>query len=481
MPYVLGQVPSIAGNIATFYDETGRQLKVAAASIATDGSLTLGTDGAAGVRPYIQINSSTVGRGLIIGTNEVTQIAPTVDTIWGIAINRQGGSLTWVDHTNPAAGDFNELIWDPGLGEVREERYHEIGNHILDRMDRPWGSTTSYTTGLSQWGFAVTDCSWVNELQTVTWAHMQNGHLRLGGSSPGDSALVITQAAETGGGSPNGIAYTAGAHTSLQTGTQNVDVWFNLTRTKTWATGALTNQADVYITPATYAFAGASVVSKAYTMHVNGAPVAGANATLTDKGALRVTGDMLVEGTSKLDATNTGYAFKASTSATDGFYFVHNGTRSWGLDPISGNDNVLSFGVGVIWSGLGGNIIPNLLMRAGYGADATYSAMNLENRQAATVGLEQWGPARIRKHQAWNTGGTPASEQWVWTEQEMSVQGNPSTAFWRLQAARAGGAALDVAKLPGQALGLTATIAAVTDANAKTVLQAIATMFPCMA
>lgn len=427
---------------------------------STDGSLTLGTDG--GGKPGILIQSSTVGRGVYLGTNEVTQIPPTVDTIWGLTFGRSNSSLTWTDHTKPAAGDFNELIWDPGLGELREERYHETGNHILDRMDRQWGSTMSYTTGLAQWSFAVTDCVWVDELQVTSWAHMKNGHLRLGGSSPGDSALVITQAAETGGGVPAGIAYTAGAHTNLQTGTHSPDVFFACARTKTHAAGALPNSSAFYVTAPTTAFAGASTVSKDYTVWFNGAPAAGANCTQTDKGALRVTGDLLVEGTSKLDATNTGYAFHAFFSATDGFRAVHNGTRSWGFDPVSGNDNVLSFGVGVIWSGLGGNVLPNLLMRAGYGADATYPAMNLENRNAATNVLEHWGPAIVEKHRAWNTGGTPASEEWVWTSQKTSVQGAPSTAFYDVKAARAGGAAQNVLHLPGQAVALTGVLDSAT-------------------
>lgn len=84
------------------------------------------------------------------------------------------------------------------------------------------------------------------------------------------------------------LIVTGAADTGCMAGTEQPDVYVNLTRTVTWETGALTTQRFVRIGQPTIAFAGASTVTNAVTVDIAGAPVAGANATLTNAYALRV-------------------------------------------------------------------------------------------------------------------------------------------------------------------------------------------------
>jgi hypothetical protein len=72
------------------------------------------------------------------------------------------------------------------------------------------------------------------------------------------------------------------ADTTKTAGTERYDVYFNLNRTVQWATGALTTQRAVYIEAPTYAFVGASTITTAATVSIAGAPIAGANATITN-------------------------------------------------------------------------------------------------------------------------------------------------------------------------------------------------------
>jgi hypothetical protein len=87
---------------------------------------------------------------------------------------------------------------------------------------------------------------------------------------------------------PTAFLLVGGAHTAITAGTEDIDVNFNLSATKTWATGAIATQRDFIIQARTYAFAAASTVTTAATFDITGDPIVGANATITNKFALRV-------------------------------------------------------------------------------------------------------------------------------------------------------------------------------------------------
>jgi len=87
---------------------------------------------------------------------------------------------------------------------------------------------------------------------------------------------------------PTALTVTGGAHTNITLSTEDVGINFNLSATKQWATGALSTQREVLVQAPTYAFVGASTLTTAVTFDITGAPVAGANATITNSYALRV-------------------------------------------------------------------------------------------------------------------------------------------------------------------------------------------------
>lgn len=84
------------------------------------------------------------------------------------------------------------------------------------------------------------------------------------------------------------IDVTGAAHTALTASTEYSDVYWNLARTVQFSTGTITSQRAVRIDAPTYSFVGASTITDAVTMQIDGAPAAGTNATITNQTALRV-------------------------------------------------------------------------------------------------------------------------------------------------------------------------------------------------
>lgn len=102
----------------------------------------------------------------------------------------------------------------------------------------------------------------------------------------------ISQPAKTSG-SPYALLVVGGAHTTLAASTEACDLDFELNRTVQFATGGIVTQRAVVVRKTTYAFVGASTITNAATVAIEGAPVAGANATLTNKWALWVQADSI--------------------------------------------------------------------------------------------------------------------------------------------------------------------------------------------
>jgi hypothetical protein len=109
------------------------------------------------------------------------------------------------------------------------------------------------------------------------------GILKFGESS---DALRIEEGAFAG--EPHMFAAISGAHTNLTASTEISSVDFDLSATQQWATGALATQRSMIVRAPTIAFVGASTVTDAATVAITGAPIAGANATITNAYALWV-------------------------------------------------------------------------------------------------------------------------------------------------------------------------------------------------
>lgn len=86
------------------------------------------------------------------------------------------------------------------------------------------------------------------------------------------------------------FAYTAGSLGGLTASTEaNAVLW--TTGSTQWATGAIATQREFYITSPTYSFVAASTITNAYTLYV-AAPTAGTNATITNKYAAGLAGNL---------------------------------------------------------------------------------------------------------------------------------------------------------------------------------------------
>jgi len=132
------------------------------------------------------------------------------------------------------------------------------------------------------------------------------------------TGLTVSNVAQTSGTLSPVLAVTPTANTNMAAGTQYkyLDVGA-VALSQQWATGALTTQRFSEFRQPTIAFVGASTVTDASTLHINGAPSAGTNATITNSWSLSVqSGDSDLDraivgstvGTSSLTIRNTSDA-----------------------------------------------------------------------------------------------------------------------------------------------------------------------------
>jgi hypothetical protein len=93
---------------------------------------------------------------------------------------------------------------------------------------------------------------------------------------------------------------TGPAHASITAASENIDVNYNLSATKTWAAGAgpLAIQRDYLLQARTYNgnVAGALTITDAYTFYVSGPPIQGTNLTITNGWVAGFGGNVSVSG-----------------------------------------------------------------------------------------------------------------------------------------------------------------------------------------
>lgn len=115
--------------------------------------------------------------------------------------------------------------------------------------------------------------------------------------------VAITQQAATSGTAPVLLSVSGALHTGLTASTEPRDVTFGLNRTVTMLVGDYVNSRAFKINAPTWAFGGASNVGVAATLSINGAPVAGTNATFTNTAAVQIETGALAFGTTPATAT----------------------------------------------------------------------------------------------------------------------------------------------------------------------------------
>lgn len=156
---------------------------------------------------------------------------------------------------------------------------------------------------------------------TISLGSVSTGAITLSRATTISGALTQTGGASSFTASASSAAATAryavtgAADTALTASTEAPGVYFNLGQTRQHATGALALQRDCRITPSTHAFVGASTLTDAYGAFIDGAPIAGTNATITNSYSLGLGGRALGAG-----VTNSyGLIVNPNTGATNNF------------------------------------------------------------------------------------------------------------------------------------------------------------------
>lgn len=137
---------------------------------------------------------------------------------------------------------------------------------------------------------------------------------------------ILSQAIVNPTGTIRVLDVRGAAYTQLQSGLEMEIIDLEIGQTYEWETGALTTQRFMRVHQPTIAFVGSSTVTSAATVAIEGAPVAGTNATLTNTYALWVeagktllAGDLAHTGTNLGMYSATPVAQHSSTGQTAGF------------------------------------------------------------------------------------------------------------------------------------------------------------------
>lgn len=151
------------------------------------------------------------------------------------------------------------------------------------------GSSNAFTNSVAFNGGATASGSTAFDLSGSTGAFkVPTGAATFGGTSNTfngtntSGGLVSIAPGAASSGTQGVLALTSPASTSQTAATEISGVLFNLSATRSWASGAIAKQRELRIQNPTYAFAGASTVTLAATVAIDGPPLAGSNATLTE-------------------------------------------------------------------------------------------------------------------------------------------------------------------------------------------------------
>jgi len=101
-------------------------------------------------------------------------------------------------------------------------------------------------------------------------------------------SVNVTQSALSGAAPTTAMALTTGAHTTQTASAELTNVYINQSASSQRSTGAVTQDRFVRITAPTATFVGSSTVTTSSTVWIEGAPIAGTNATITNPYAFNV-------------------------------------------------------------------------------------------------------------------------------------------------------------------------------------------------
>lgn len=212
---------------------------------------------------------------------------------------------------------------------------------------------------------------------TITLGSVSTGAITLSRATTISGALTQTGGASSFTASASSTAatvrygVTGAADTALTASTEAPGVYFNLGQVRQHATGALTLQRDYRITPSTHAFVAASTLTDAYGAFIDGAPIAGTNATITNSYSLGLGGRALGAG-----VTNSyGLIVNPNTGATNNFGSWLRGITI--IDNIRGtttNDNAAA---GMVGEYISASVLAGAAVALTSGATSNITSLSL--------------------------------------------------------------------------------------------------------
>lgn len=114
--------------------------------------------------------------------------------------------------------------------------------------------------------------------------------------------------------------FTGASDVTLTASTEAPNVYFNMSQTRQHSTGTLSTQRDFRISPSTHSFVGASTLTNAAALSIDGPANGGTNATITNSSALYVPTSALTNVTNSY-----GLNVAATTGATNNYAAIFNG------------------------------------------------------------------------------------------------------------------------------------------------------------
>lgn len=169
-----------------------------------------------------------------------------------------------------------------GAGVVAYNRFYAQSFGTEAGPAFTWNTSTSY--GMYQISTPVADQGlgfsvYGKRIFNVNWA----------------GCVIASQVANDYAGLNPTLSVTSAAHTLIRAGEYN-NALFDFSQVHQFETGAIALQRTFRIAAPTYAFVGASTITDAATLYIDGPPVAGTNATITKAYAAWIGGDTRVDG-----------------------------------------------------------------------------------------------------------------------------------------------------------------------------------------
>jgi hypothetical protein len=178
-------------------------------------------------------------------------------------------------------------------------------------------SLTALSTAVDESATIASKGSSTLNLNGGNRTHLQSGAVQFSGAG------ATFQYSFRGFTANTAYSFTGVADSNLTAGAECQSFDLNFAQPKTHSTGAIATQRDIRFRPSTHAFVGASTITNAAGLAIDGAPIAGTNATITNSSTLSLGANAVGAG-----VTNSyGLNVTANTGATNNMAALFSGGR----------------------------------------------------------------------------------------------------------------------------------------------------------